>query len=58
MWLQDVRNASIRLYSLPLYREYVFTKVVPAQDGVAFFTSHFTVVYVHRDGKVEEIEND
>lgn len=58
MWLQDIRDAAIRLYSNPLYREYVFPKVIPAQDGVAFFTSHFTVVYVHHDGKIEEIEND
>lgn len=58
MWLQNIRNAAIRLYNTPLYREYVFTKVVPAQDGVAFYTSHFTVVYVHNDGKIEEIEND
>ena len=58
MWLLDIRNAAIRLYSTPLYREYVFTKIIPAQDGVAFFTSHFTVVYVYHDGKIEEREND
>ena len=58
MWFQDIYNALTKLHSLPKYLGYVFTKVIPAQDGVAFFTSHFTVVYVHRDGKIEETAND
>ena len=58
MWLQDLNNATIRLYSNPLYREYVFIKALPAQDGVVFYTSNFTMVYVHYDGKIEEIGND
>ena len=59
MWLQDIERAIGYLRGTNnTFREYVFTKIVPAQDGIALYTSHFTVVYVHNDGKIEEIEND
>lgn len=59
MWLQDIEQAIEYLRGTNnTFREYVFTKIIPAQDGIALSTSHFTVVYVHNDGKIEEINND
>lgn len=58
MWLRDIERAIEYMRGTNnTFKEYVFTKVIPAQDGVAFFTSHFTVVYIHHDGKIEEREN-
>ena len=57
MWIQDIERAIRYLRGTNnTFRDYVFTKIVPAQDGVAFYTSHFTVVYVHHNGKIEEIK--
>ena len=59
MWLQDIERAIGYLRGTNnTFREYVFTKIIPAQDGVALYTSHFTVVYVHNDGKIEETPYD
>ena len=59
MWLQDIERAVSYLRGTNnTFRDYVFTKIVPVQDGVAFYTSHFTVVYVHRDGMIEEIKRE
>lgn len=59
MWLQDIERAlSYMRGTNNTYKDYVFEKVISAQDGVAFFTTHFTVVYVHKDGKIEELKND
>ena len=59
MWLLDIARAIEYMRGTNnIFREYVFTKIVPAQDGIALYTSHFTVVYVHKDGKIEEIPND
>lgn len=59
MWLRDIeRTIEYMRGTNNTFREYVFTKIVPAQDGVALYTSHFTVVYVHNDGKIEEIAYD
>lgn len=59
MWVQDIERAIKYLRGTNnTFRDYVFTKIIPAQDGVAFYTSHFTVVYVHRNGKIEEIKEE
>ena len=59
MWLQDIERALEYLRGTNnTFKEYVFTKIVPAQDGIALYTSHFTVVYVHINGKIEEIPYD
>ena len=59
MWLQDIERAIGYMRGTNnTFREYVFTKIIPAQDGIALYTSHFTVVYVHNDVKIEEIAND
>jgi hypothetical protein len=40
MWLNDLNRAIQELQEL--CPDYVFTKIVPAGSGIAFYTSHFT----------------
>lgn len=42
MWLCDLERAIRELRTL--CPDYVFTKIVPAGSGIAFFTTHFTRV--------------
>ena len=42
MWLCDLDRAVQELRAL--CPDYVFTKVVPAGSGIAFYTTHFTRV--------------
>jgi hypothetical protein len=40
MWLNDIQRAIKDLQEI--CPNYVFTKIVPAGSGIAFYTSHFT----------------
>lgn len=56
MWFQDLKRAIDVLNANPKYEQYVFERVVPGCKCVVFFTTHFTIVRVYRDGKIEEIQ--
>jgi hypothetical protein len=64
MWLNDLSRAIQELQEL--CPNYVFTKIVPAGSGIAFYTSHFTrilwcggcqIVERYEDGKTEILKN-
>lgn len=64
MWLIDLNRAIQELQEL--CPDYVFTKIVPAGSGIAFYTSHFTrilwcggcqIVERYEDGKTEILKN-
>lgn len=42
MWLTDIQRAIKDLQEV--CPDYVFTKIVPAGSGIAFYTTHFTRV--------------
>jgi hypothetical protein len=56
MWLQDLKRAIDLLSANPKYKEYLFQRIVPNGKCIAFFTTHFTIVQVYKDGKIEEIQ--
>jgi hypothetical protein len=33
-------------------------KIVPAQDGIAIYTTYHTVLYVHHNGFIQEFERE
>lgn len=58
MWLQDLEKAikSIKAKFPTLPMDGTINKVVPAQNGIMFYTSFFKVIYWHFDGTIEEGE--
>jgi hypothetical protein len=56
MWFKDLKQAIEILNANPKYEQYVFERVVPGYKCVVFFTTHFTIVRVYRDGKIEEVQ--
>jgi hypothetical protein len=56
MWLQDLKRAIDLLSANPKYKEYLFRQIVPSGKCIAFFTTHFTIVQVYKDGRIEEIQ--
>ena len=58
MWLNDLARAinDIKEKFPTLSMDGTINKIVPAHDGIAFFTSFFKVIYWHFDGTIEEGE--
>ena len=56
MWLYDLERAVQELKAL--CPDYVFTKVVPAGSGIAFYTTHFTRVLWCNGGQIIERFDD
>jgi hypothetical protein len=55
MWLQDLKQAIDTLSADFKYKFYIFKEALPGDNCVIFFTSHFTILRVYRDGKIEEV---
>lgn len=53
MWLCDLERAIADLH--PICPDYVFTKIVPAGSGIAFYTSHHTRILYWRCGNIGQI---
>ena len=56
MWLCDLEKAIQDLRAA--CPDYVFTKVVPAGSGIAFYTTHFTRVLWFRDIFITERDEE
>ena len=56
MWLQDLKKAVDLLHANPKYKEYLFQKIIPSEKCIVFFTTHYTLLRVYRDGKIEEVQ--
>lgn len=52
MWLCDLEKAIRELREL--LPNYVFTKIVPAGSGIAFYTTHFSMVCWSNGGQIVE----
>lgn len=52
MWLCDLERAVQKLRALR--PDYVFTEVVPAGAGIAFYTTHHSRVFWSQDGNIFE----
>ena len=37
------------------YKELVIERMFPAKDGIIMHTNYHTIIYAHKDGRVEEI---
>ena len=55
MWLTDVKKLTALLYDRG-YKDLVMEKIVPTQDSIAIYTTYHTVLYVHRNGLIQEFE--
>lgn len=56
MWLIDLNRAIQELQEL--CPDYVFTKIVPAGSGIAFYTTHFTRILWCSGGQILERYED
>lgn len=52
MWLCDLQIAVQELHQV--CPDYVFTEVVPAGSGIAFYTTHHSRVFWSQDGNIFE----
>ena len=57
MWLTDVKKLTTLLYERG-YTDLVIEKIVPAQDGIAIYTTYNTVLYIHHNGLIQEFERE
>ena len=57
MRLYDVKKLTALLYDRG-YKDLVMEKIVPAQDGIAIYTTYRTVLYVHHNGFIQEFERE
>lgn len=55
MWFIDVVKILNKMNESGKYNNLVIERMFPAQDGVIMHTSYHTIIYAHRDGRVEEI---
>ena len=55
MWFTDVVKILNKMNESGKYNNLVIERMFPAQDGVIMHTSYHTIIYAHRDGRVEEI---
>ena len=57
MWLFEVKKLTALLYDRG-YKDLEMEKIVPAQEGIAIYTTYHTVLYVHRNGFIQEFERE
>lgn len=57
MCLADVKKLTALLYERG-YEDLIVEKIVPAQDGIAIYTTYHTILYIHHNGFIQEFERE
>ena len=57
MWLADVKKLTALLHERG-YEDLIVEKIVPAQNGIAIYTTYHTILYIHHNGFIQEFERE